>query len=57
MRAWIEQDDDHGWGSRRVLVSSLEADGYVIVEITGTRKMLTLWGTEPDPAAVLRAYQ
>jgi len=57
MRAWIELDDDHGWGARRVLVRSLKADGYVVVEITGTRKMLTLWGTKPDQATVLRAYQ
>jgi len=42
MRALIELGDDHGWRSRRVLVGSLEADGYVVVEITGTRKMLML---------------
>jgi hypothetical protein len=39
------------------LVVELEKDGYFVQEIIGTHRILALWGSEPDPSAVLDAYR
>jgi hypothetical protein len=39
-----------------MLIVQLKKDGYFVQEIIGTRPMLTLWGSKPDPRTMLEAY-